>query len=354
MPAFIRAPGHELSAVRLPDRSSQATTAQDPGRSRHYSAAMPVAASLPRRQAAAAGLLCLVVVLWGINWPIMKQIVGLMPPVWAGVFRIGGAALSLFALQLATGRLGWPARGDLPVLASSALIQMALPTALINLALQLVPAGRSAVMVYTIPLWAIPIAALWLGEAITLARIGGLALGLGGLLLLFNPASFDWGSAAAVLGNGLLIGAALATAVPIVHMRSHRWRGSPFDLAPWQCGIATLALLPLAFGMEGVPAVAWSPRLALYLAYAALPCTAFAFWALTWFSRELPAMTTSLGLLGVPLVGVSASAVTLGERPTPTLLAALALIAAGVAVGTLAGRARPAAASITATVAPPS
>ena len=211
-------------------------------------------ASTPRRQALGAALLCLVVVLWGFNWPVMKQVVALMPPIWAAVVRTGGAAVCLFALQLASGRLTWPARGDLPVLASSALVQMALSNTMVNLALQLVPAGRSAVMVYTIPLWAIPIAALWLGEAITVARMVGLAFGLGGLLLLFNPASFDWSNGSAILGNGLLLVAAIGTAAPIVHMRKHRWRGSPFDLAPWQCTLAALALLPLAWGLEGVPA----------------------------------------------------------------------------------------------------
>jgi len=270
----------------------------------------------------------------------MKQIVALVTPLWAATIRIGGAAFCLFVLQSVAGRLNLPARGDLAVLATSALVQMALPNALINIALQLVPAGRSAVLVYTIPLWAIPIAALWLGEAITLSRVAGLALGLGGLLLLFKPGSFDWSNAGSIVGNGLLLGAALATAVPIVHMRSHRWRGTPFDLAPWQCGLAALVLLPLAWAVEGSPAVPWSPRLSLYFAYAIVPCTAFAFWALTWFSKELPAMTTALGLLGVPLVGVSAASLELGEPVTLALLAAMALIAAGVAVGTLGGRAK--------------
>ena len=49
-------------------------------------------------------------------------------------------------------------------------------------------------------------------------------------------------------------------------------------------------------------------------------------------------MTTSLGLLGVPLVGVVASSLVLGEPMSLTLLAALALIAASVTVGTLGGR----------------
>jgi drug/metabolite transporter (DMT)-like permease len=303
-------------------------------------------ASTSRRHAVAALLFCLLVLLWGVNWPVIKQVVALMPPLWAGVIRTAGAAICLIVLQLVRGRLAWPARGDLPVLASSGLAQMALSNMLVNLALQQVPAGRSAVMLYTIPLWAIPIAALWLGEAITVARMAGLALGVGGLLLLFNPASFDWANGGVVLGNGLLLMAAVATAGPIVHMRKHRWRGSPGDLAPWQCAVAAAALLPLAWGMEGPPAIAWSPRLALLLAYATLPCTAFAFWALTWISKELPAMTTSLGLLGVPLVGVASASIELGEPLTPTLVGALALIAGGVAVGTLGGRAKHAATSV--------
>ena len=64
-------------------------------------------------------------------------------------------------------------------------------------------------------------------------------------------------------------------------------------------------------------------------------------------------MTTSLGLLGVPLVGVTSASLALGERLTPTLLGALALIAAGVAVGTLGGRAKRAQAPLE-VAAPPS
>jgi drug/metabolite transporter (DMT)-like permease len=96
--------------------------------------------------------------------------------------------------------------------------------------------------------------------------------------------------------------------------------------------IAAAALLPLAWSMEGPPAVAWSPRLVLLLAYAALPCTAFAFWALTWISKELPAMTTSLGLLGVPLVGVTSASLELGEPLTPTLLASAVCVVTGAAL----------------------
>jgi drug/metabolite transporter (DMT)-like permease len=50
-------------------------------------------------------------------------------------------------------------------------------------------------------------------------------------------------------------------------------------------------------------------------------------------SRELPAVTTSLGLLAAPVIGIAASAVTLGEAPTLSLAIAVVLIIAGIALG---------------------
>jgi drug/metabolite transporter (DMT)-like permease len=52
-----------------------------------------------------------------------------------------------------------------------------------------------------------------------------------------------------------------------------------------------------------------------------------------WFAivRRLPAMTASLGVLGSPAIGVVASILILGERPTATDLVGFALIFAASA-----------------------
>jgi len=70
--------------------------------------------------------------------------------------------------------------------------------------------------------------------------------------------------------------------------------------------------------------------------YSTLPGTALAFWAAAVASQNLPAVTTSLGLLAAPVIGIIASALTLGERPTPTLIAAIAMIIGGIVLGTIA------------------
>lgn len=64
--------------------------------------------------------------------------------------------------------------------------------------------------------------------------------------------------------------------------------------------------------------------------------TAFGFWAVVTAKRALPAITTSLALLGVPAAGVTFSALSLGEPLTPTLLARFGFVLAGLALVNLA------------------
>lgn len=50
-------------------------------------------------------------------------------------------------------------------------------------------------------------------------------------------------------------------------------------------------------------------------------------------NRSLPAVTTSLGILATPVIGVISSAIAFGEPISLSLLVAMALILTGIAVG---------------------
>jgi drug/metabolite transporter (DMT)-like permease len=55
-------------------------------------------------------------------------------------------------------------------------------------------------------------------------------------------------------------------------------------------------------------------------------------WAANSVSRALPALVTSIGFLGVPLVSLALSALFLGERVTPRLVLGATLILAALLV----------------------
>ncbi|MEL0081970.1 MAG: DMT family transporter, partial [Gammaproteobacteria bacterium] len=135
-----------------------------------------------------------------------------------------------------------------------------------------------------------------------------------------------------LLGNGTLMFAAMLWALLIVQIRSHRWLGTPLSLIPWQFAIATAALVPVAIYLEHDSPIAWSGDLWAILLYNGPVATGFCTWGMVTVTRALPALTTSLGTLGVPVTGMVSAAVVLGEPITGSNLGGLLLIVSGLAL----------------------
>lgn len=294
--------------------------------------------SVPRllSPGAAIALMGAVVLVWGVNWPVMKVGLQDIPPLSFASMRMLLGALCLFGILALRGGIRLPAAADLPVVLTVGLLQLAAFLAFITLGLQYVEAGRSAILCYTTPIWVAPLAAAFAGEKLNARKLIGLALGLGGIAVLFNPVTFDWQHTALLMGNGFLLAGALAWAIAIVHIRSHRFRAAPLAMAPWQMLVGCVPVAILALIFEDPGDITTGPRLWAVLAYNGPFATAFALWAWVTVNRALSALTTSMVSLAVPATGLLASALWLGEAVTPEKGAGLALIIVGVAVITLA------------------
>jgi drug/metabolite transporter (DMT)-like permease len=286
---------------------------------------------LRRREAIV--LLATIAVAWGTSWPVIKAILQDLPPLWAVGLRSTIGTTILFAISAFRRNIVLPKRGDIPVVLNIALLHMVAFTGLISIGLQFVPAGRSVVLGYTTPLWVTVGARVFLGETLTPSRTMGLIVGLSGLLFLFDPSTFDWSDRNAVIGNALVLAAAFCWAVSILHVRAHKWVSTPFELVPWQALLATCALMLLALTFEGVPQIEWNARLLVLLLYGGAVGIVLPYWAMQTVNRSLPAVTTALGLLAVPIVGVACSSIALGEPLNFALLAATVLIVGGIALG---------------------
>lgn len=280
-------------------------------------------------------LLVVLALAWGINWPAGKALLAYLPPIWLVALRSALGMVALLAICLACGRFVIPRRGDIPVILSVGTLHMTALSVLVSVGLQFVPVGRSVVLAYTTPLWVVPGARLLLGERLTVWRWLGIAMGVLGLLLIFNPLTFDWHDRRAVLGNGLVLLAALCWAVNILYVRSHKWVTPPFELVFWQTLLATCLLVPLALLLDGAPRADWQPESIGLMLYGGVFGIALGYWAMTTVNRHLPAATTSLGLLGVPVFGMACSALALGEGISLPLLGAMGLILGGIGVGAI-------------------
>ena len=289
---------------------------------------------------AALMLFAVVVICWGLNWAITKTIVQSVFPLWATSIRTAIATMALFILLLARRQFIIPRRGDVPVICTIGLLHMVAFSALVAFGLRFAPVGRSIVLGYTTPLWVVPGAWLFLKEPMTRARLAGTAVGLLGLIVLFNPLALDWNDRNAVTGSLLLLLAALCWAANILYVRAHKWLSTPFQLAFWQTLLACIVLSILALLFDGVPRIVWSPRLAGAFIYSGIFGTALAYWAMAVVNSSLPATTTSLGILATPVVGVICSTVALGEQIDASLVIVMLLILSGIAIGTIPFRKR--------------
>lgn len=283
-------------------------------------------------------LLVIVVLILGMNWPIMATGVKSISPIWMGVFRVAGATLVVVTIAAMGGRLRLPPRRDLPIVASLAIFRLSGVSLLVFTALQMIPPGRSSVIAWTTPLWTVPIAAVFLGDRMTPRKWLGLALGIAGVGVLFEPWSLDWDNPDIAIGHGLLVLAAITNASTSVHIRGHRWTVTPLDALPWQLAGATVILLTLGLAVEGLPVIDWTPALAGVVAYQGMLASGVALWAQIVVLRNIDPVSANLTMMGVPAVGVVSSALLLSERITPELGTGLILVTMGVTVNLLGER----------------
>ena len=285
----------------------------------------------PDRRGAAI-LLVLLTLVWGVHWAVVKVGLRDMPPFTYATLRVIGGLATLIVLLAVRGQLRWPARSDLPVVASVGLGFVATSIALMNLALQVVPAGRSSVLVYTMPLWVALVMAVFL--RVHLARRDVLALGVGiaGIGLLLNPVAIDWGSGGQLAGSAALLVSAFCWALATIHVRHHRWTGTPLTLLPWQLLAALAPMVVLTLLLENGRSITWGPMTVAVLLFSGPLATGFAVWANQSLTLALGPLVGGTALLVVPVVGLASGAILLGEPVSALDLAGFALTLAGVAL----------------------
>jgi drug/metabolite transporter (DMT)-like permease len=297
---------------------------------------------LPGRQetavhsrAAALALLALLTLIWGVHWVVVKTGLQYLPPLTYASLRVATGLVTMIGLLAAQGRLRRPDRANLPIMATVGLGQIGAGVAIQVLALQVVPAGRSAVLLYTMPLWVAVLLALGFRLRPSRPELVGLILGLTGLAALLNPAVIDWQSPVELLGTlGLLLNSVIWAGVTI-HVRRHRWTQAPLDLQPWMLLLALVPLVVMAVLLEPGRAIRWEPITIGILLYSGPLATAFAYWASQAITRSLGAQASGTGFLATPVVGLVAGAVLLGESLGVADVIGFVLILGGVGVTTL-------------------
>lgn len=279
-----------------------------------------------------SGLLVLLLLMalgWGLNWPIMKFVIGSVPPLTFRGFCLVLGGLGLLALARLGGRTLWPPPGKWPVLAWLALANILGWNVLTIYGIAYLPSGRAALLGYTMPIWSMSLSVLWLGDRLTPRRAVGLALGGAGVLAMMGVELSQL--AGMPLGALLMLGAAWSWALGVVSLKRWNVGMAPLVLSGW---LMLLGGTPVALAACALEHSAWRwPGFwpALGLVYNVLIAFMFCYWAWNRIVLALPVVVASLASLMTPLIGVLGGMYLLGEQPGASEWIGAACILAAVA-----------------------
>jgi drug/metabolite transporter (DMT)-like permease len=199
----------------------------------------------------------------------------------------------------------------------------------IGYGLQMLPAGRSAILAYSMPVWAVLLSVFILHEKLTRRRILGLVLGMAGMgLLLGGEMSV---MRVSPLGSMLVLGAAIGWALGTVLMRRYPIALGTTALTAWQLLIGGF---PLMVGALVLDWGSWQPlgvRATVGLVYNMTFVFIFCYWAWFKIATTAPPGVSSLSTLMIPITGVFSGIWLLGESPQWQEYAALGLVIAALA-----------------------
>jgi drug/metabolite transporter (DMT)-like permease len=262
--------------------------------------------------AGAARLLVLLLAFaWGLNWIAAAIALREVSP-WS--LRFAGAGIgtaTLFAAALATGHSLKVPRGEHKHILVAGFLNVAAFQILSAFAQTVGDTSRVVIVTYSMPIWATLFSVILLGERLNGIRLLALALCITGLTILVWPL-FAHDFPPVVF---LSLGCALTWAFASVYIKWMKTTIEPLANAAWQLLFGFLFIALGTFVFDGYPRL-WpiqtnSWLAVIYVGVLGVGLAHFLWWSIV---GKLPATTASIGALLVPVVGVMASIIFLGEK----------------------------------------
>ncbi len=264
---------------------------------------------------------------WGYTWVLAKQGLVYAPPLAFAAERCVGGALTLILVLKLMGR-------PLKLVAPGATLAIGLAQGAGFMIFQtwaLVEGGpgKTAVLIFTMPIWTLLMAWPLLGERVRGKQWLAAASTLLGLLLIIEP----WDMHSSLFSKFLGLMAALCWATGTILIKRLR-STTPVDLltlTAWQMILGAIPLVLLSLVVTERP-TDWSVSYLGILAFMSICSTAMCWWLWIYILDRVPAWEASLSVLGTPVVAILSSRLTFGEEFKTGEVLGILLIGSGLAL----------------------
>ncbi|WP_083034605.1 DMT family transporter [Sporosarcina ureae] len=270
--------------------------------------------------------LAILVMIWGISWPIYKLSIVYAPPLLFSGMRalLGGCLIVLLIIKLYD-RLQW--RQHWRKYCISALFNTVLFFGLHTIGLHYLPGGLFSVLVYFQPVLLGLFAWMWLGENMTAIKVIGLLIGFIGIIVVSVE---HFTTQVSILGVILGVMTAFFWAIGVAYVKKVSEEIDAYWMVAMQFTIGGVVLLILSAITENWSAIEWHPMYVFGLGFGAtmgIPVAYIIYYSLI---RAGEASKVAVFTFLVPVISVFISTVFVGEPMTHTLWVGLLLVVVSI------------------------
>lgn len=275
-------------------------------------------------------ILC-ITLLWGYAWVLMKESLQYMGPFTFSSFRFGVGAITLLLVAWIL-KLGLPPKKYWKHIVIVGILQTAIVFLLVMYALRFVDAGKSSVLLYSMPMWSSLLAVKFLNEKLSLAKSIGLFIGMLGLLTILGWDIWIGQSPEMIIGEILIILAAVSWAVANTYYRLKLENLSQIQVSAFQMFFGALAIMMVTLFMEHHEPLLVNSKSVYYILFTGVFASALCFTLWFLILSLVDMVTATISTLFVPMFGLLFSSFLLGEKMTFGILGGSGMIIIGIII----------------------
>ncbi len=274
-------------------------------------------------------LLVFTITTWGYSWVLMKMGLEYAEPFTFAAWRCGIAAVAMI-IYVSIKSIKLPSIKKLPDYFMIGLFQTTLLFGLMLYGMQRVTAGKTSVLLYTMPIWTMFMVHFYLKERLNTAKWIGVATGTLGIICILGRDSFVFHDLEVFIGELLVIGAAISWAISNIWMKKRMGGENIYMLSAIQLIIGTLGLVLLAVPAEGLLIIDWNLHSIYILLFTGIIASAIDFTIWFYLLNNMDIKITTFSSMLVPVFGLIFDWAILGNRLDLGVIIGGALILFGI------------------------